>query len=393
MDFLTAGVRGLLGKRSQISLTVCGIAIGVFSVLTISAIGSTGQSIIGRELEKLGFDCITVSASQKELNTMGPDELAAVACLEEVAVAAPLNTSLGRAVMRDYAGDVLLCGVDQNARKIIQLELKNGRFFRESDIAAGANLCVVDEKLAYSFYKRTNIVGKKMDLTVDQGTETFTVIGVVDGESNVLKNLAGSYVPSFVYIPYTAHQSLCRSSSIDQLFVKAAAGTEPGDAGKRIAQLLNSSAGYKNLYRYENLATQKERLDSILSGATLALSAIGGISLLVSGLSIMTIMTVSVQDRTREIGIKRAVGAKTIHILGEFIGEAVLLTLAGSLLGIIASQALIFAAGRLLGMTLGLAPEMIAGTLLFSVVTGAVFGVRPACIAARLRPVDALRYE
>ena len=390
MDFLTAGIRGLLAKRSQISLTVCGIAIGVFSVLVISAIGSTGQTIIGQELEKLGFDCITVSASQKELNTMGPDDLVAVAALEEVAVAAPLNTSIGRVVMRDYAGEVLLCGVDQNARQIIQLELKNGRFFQESDIAAGANLCVVDEKLAHSFYKRTNIVGKEMTITVDQGTETFTVIGVVDGESNLLNNLAGGYVPSFVYIPYTAHQSLCRGSAIDQLFVKAAPGTEPEVAGERIAHLLNVSAGYRNLYRYEDLAVQKDRLDSILSGATLALSAIGGISLLVSGLSIMTM---SVQDRTREIGIKRAVGARTIHILGEFIGEAVLLTLAGSLLGVLASQLLTFAAGRLLGLPLGIAPGMVLGTLGFSVVLGAVFGVRPARLAARLRPVDALRYE
>jgi len=393
VDFLTAGVKGLLGKRSQIALTVCGIAIGVFSVLTISAIGSAGQAIIGRELEKLGFDCITVSPSQKELNTLGPDELTAVAGMEEVAVAAPLNTSVGRAVMRDYAGDVLLCGVDQNARHIIQLELLYGRFFQESDVAAGSNLCVVDEDLAYAFYKRTNIVGKEMVLTVDQGTESFTVIGVVDGESNVLKNLAGEYVPSFVYLPYTAHQSLCRSSTIDQLFIKAAPGAEPSAAGKKVTDLLNATAGYKNLYRYEDLAIQKDRLDSILTGATLALSAIGGISLLVSGLSIMTIMTVSVQDRTREIGIKRAVGARTAHILAEFILEAILLTITGSLFGILASEVLSFAAGQLLGVAFPVGAEMIVGTLLFSVAIGAVFGVRPAQLAARLRPVDALRYE
>lgn len=393
MERLTAGVRGLWGRKTQVFLTVCGIAIGVFSVLTISAVGAAGQTVIRRELEKLGFDCITVSPSQKELNILGPDQLETVAGLAEVAVAAPLSTNLGRAVMRDYSGEVLLCGVDQRAERIIQLELIHGRFFRESDIAAGERLCVVDETLAYAFYRRTNILGKTMTVTVDQGTEEFTVIGVVSGQGNVLKNLAGGYLPSFVYIPYTAHQSLCRSPVIDQLFIKPAPEASPSDAGKKVTALLDAAAGYKNLYRYEDLAVQKERLDRILTGATLALSAIGGISLVVSGLSIMTIMTVSVRDRTREIGIKRAVGARTVHILSEFILEAVLLTLAGSILGIVFSQILSFAAGRLLGMVFPIGLRMISGTLLFSVTIGAVFGVRPARLAARLSPVDALRYE
>lgn len=392
MDFLTAGVRGLLERRSHL-LTVCGVAIGVFSVLTISAVGASGQAVISREMEKLGFDCITVSPAQEDLNTLGSDELQAVAEVEGVALAAPLNTTVGRAVMRDYSGEVLLCGVDQNAAKIIQLELKHGRFFRESDIAAGENLCIVDEALARAFYNRTNILGKTMAVTVEQGTEDFTVIGVVSGEGSVLKNLTGGYLPSMVYIPYTAHQSLCRGSVIDRLFLKTTPGASSSAVGKAVTGLLDASAGYKNLYRYENLAVQKERLDHILTAATLALSAIGGISLLVSGLSIMTIMTVSVKDRTREIGIKRAVGARTAHILAEFILEAVLLTLAGGLLGILASEGFSFAAGRLLGLAFPVGMRMIAGTLIFSMAIGAVFGVRPACLAAHLHPVDALRYE
>ncbi len=227
MELLRSTAEGLWRRRSQLSLTVCGIAIGVFSVLVISAIGAAGQGLVGSELEKLGFDCITVSASQGELNALTGEELAAIAALEEVAVAAPLSTSISRAVMRNYAGEVLLCGVDQNVGQIIDLELKNGRLLEASDISAGANYCIIDEELAYAFYRRTNIVGKEMEVTVDQGTEVFTIIGVVDGESNVLKNLAGDYVPSFVYIPYTAHQSLTRSSVIDQLFIKVSEGTSP----------------------------------------------------------------------------------------------------------------------------------------------------------------------
>lgn len=393
MELFQRAAGNLWRKRGQVSLTVAGIAIGIFSVLVISAIGAAGQSVLGEELEKLGFDCITVSASQKELNCLTADELTAVNALDEVAVAAPLNASIGKAVMRDYAGEVLVCGVDQNVSRIIQLKLKNGRLLQESDISAGENCCVIDENLAYSFYKRTNIVGKEMAVTVDQSTERFTIVGVVDGESNALRNLAGNYVPSFIYIPYTAHQSLTKSSCIDQLFVKASQGVSLDEAGERIAALLNSSTGYRNLYRYDNLAVQKERLDSILGGVTLVLSAIGGISLVVSGLSIMTTMTVSVRERTREIGIKKAVGAKTLHILREFMVEAVLLTMAGSLLGIAASEGLTLAAGKITGLPLAIHKEVVAVMLLFSAGIGAVFGVYPAKLASRLRPVDALRYE
>ena len=393
MELLQTAVKSLFRKRSQLSLTVCGIAIGVFSVLTISAIGGAGQRIISGEMEKLGFDCVTVSAVQKELNTLSGDDLPAVNALKEVSLAAPLSTSFGRAVMRDYAGEVLVCGVDQNAGSIIQLELKNGRLIRESDVAAGANVCVVDDKLANDFYRRTNIVGKKITVTVDQGTDEFTVVGVVDGENSALKNLAGDYIPSFLYIPYTTHQSLTRSSGIDQLFLKAAPQASPEEAGAQTAALLNRLAGYRNLYRYEDLAIQKDRLQSILRGTTLALSGIGGISLLVSGLSIMTLMTASVRDRTREIGVKRAVGARTVHILGEFIAEAVLLALTGSILGILASGGATLLTRACTGFPLALEWKTVGAALLFSVGIGGVFGVYPAKLAAQLSPVEALRYE
>ena len=266
MELFATAAKSLLQKRSQLSFTVCGIAIGVFSVLMISIIGGAGERVINGELEKLGFDCVTVFAAQEEMNTLSGVDLPAVNALEEVAIAAPLSTAIGRAVMRDYAGEVLVCGVDQNAGRIIHLELKNGRLLQEGDVAAGSNVCVIDDKLAYAFYHRANIVGKELTVTVDGAAETFTVVGVVDGESSALKNLAGDYIPSFLYIPYTTHQALTGETAIHRLFVKAAGKTTPEAAGERVASFLNRSAGYRNLYRYEDLAIQKDRLRSILRG-------------------------------------------------------------------------------------------------------------------------------
>ena len=162
---------------------------------------------------------------------------------------------------------------------------------------------------------------------------------------------------------------------------------------ERIVSVLENETGLSGRYRTDNLAVQKERLSGLMDIVTLVLTVISGISLLVSGMGVMTVMLSSVSERTREIGIKKAIGATRGRIMGEFLAEAVVLSLIGSVIGIAIGCMAALIGGAVLGMAVPIPLSTLVGLILFTVLTGAVFGVYPACKAAQLRPVDALRTE
>ena len=179
----------------------------------------------------------------------------------------------------------------------------------------------------------------------------------------------------------------------DQIAVRVSAGADVAGEEQRIVSALERTSGLKGFFRTDNLAMQKERLSGLMDIVTLILTAISGISLLVSGLGIMTIMLVSVNERTREIGIKKAIGASRSRILFEFLAEAVIISLLGSVVGILIGSAACAAGMSLMGIA---ASWDIRGFFIligFAVAVGGVFGVYPAIKAARMRPVEALRME
>ena len=393
MEMLRYACQDLFRRRGQMALTACGIAIGVYSVLVIATIGQTGQAVIDRELQKMGFDCIAVSVSDKTLGQMDEGILENIRNMEEVELAAPLITSFGQVVMREYIGDAVVCGIDPSAAFIMEILLKNGRFLQKGDIAGAEDVCLVDDSLAQAYYKRDNIVGKKLSLTVNGVERELEVVGVVSSDQSTLKNIVGNYIPAFVYLPYTTCQKFFGRETVDQVFVRISEEKDPLAAGTAITEALNRIAGYTNLYRFEDLAAQKERIHSIVSSVTAVLAAIGAVSLIVSGLSIMTIMMVSVRDRTREIGVKKAIGATEWDILSEFLIESLILALLGSLLGALGCAVTAMIAGLFTGITFVLNLQLFLGVALLSSVAGGIFGIYPARLAAKLRPVDALRHE
>ena len=242
--------------------------------------------------------------------------------------------------------------------------------------------------LAKAVYGRENVVGKTLSVLLDQQRVPLTVVGVTATGSSLLKTVS-AMIPHMIYVPYTTLQSYTGDASIDQIAVRVSAdavGTE--DTIRRA--LSHEPVG---TLKTEDLASQRERLESVASILTAVLTAVGGVSLLVSGFGIMTSMLSSVNERTREIGIKKAVGAGRGRILLEFLAAAVLLSFVGAVIGTALGGGVVIVACRVLELPV---PDVVGGwslAFLFTLFLGAAFGSYPAYVASGMAPVEALRQE
>ena len=389
-DLIVNSFKTLFRKRGRTTLTLIGIAVGVASVIIINNIGNCGNEALTGEINGLGIGGISVSL-KKQSASLSKNELETIEALTYVDYAMPLVFESTDAYMRDTKTPVYLWGIDKSAKDIIALQLLEGRFINTTDISSASKICMIDSSLAEKTYGTLNVTGKKIFINSGGTSGEYTVIGVLKTGSGILQNIMGSYIPDFIYIPYSTMQNNLSSSNFTQIAVKLKDGYDNEVSGNNIVKAIERKTNSGGAYTFTNLAQQKENISNILNIFTLVLSAIGMISLFVAGLSIMNVMLVSVNERTREIGIKKALGASRGIIVFEFLCESAVLTLLGGITGIVFGTAVSMAGVGIIGLTFSPRVDIIIETLVFCIVVGIIFGIYPAVKAARLRPVEALR--
>lgn len=382
--------RNLRRRLSRTFLTVGSITVGMFMVVVVSFLSATGRSVFQSELKEMGMDGISVSVEEEGEGVL-PKELALIRSLKEVDSAMPLTVHMGVGEWQSKTFATAVCGIDAGATQAVSLEVLHGRLFNKGDIKGTRRVCLVDESLALARYGRSNIVGRKLVLTVDGETADYQVVGVTVAGSSVLQNVVG-YLPDMTFLPYSTLQELSGEAIFDRVAVRFKEGYSPAAGEIKLRNTLERQRRGVT-YQMENLASQKERLDSLLSVVTLLLTVISGISLVVSGLGIMTIMLVSVGERTREIGIKKALGASPGRILAEFLVESMTISCLGGIMGLLLGGGAALSALFLWGAAPVVPVSSLLLLLCLETGIGIAFGVYPAYKASRLEPVEAFRSE
>lgn len=378
----------LARNRLRALMTVCGIAVGTAMVVFISGIGAVGEKAVYSELESMGINGISVSAS----DGLTAPCLTSIRELSMVSQAMPLVLDFVAVEIGDETLSAVSCGVDAGADQAISLQLLYGRLLSQADLANEAEVCVIDAALAREAFGRDNVVGQTLTMLYSNVSVDMTVVGVTATGSSLLQNVT-SLIPYMVYVPYTTMQSTAGIETFDQIAVRIASDSDTAQAQQAIQTSLMHLGEDIGTLKTEDLSNQRARLERLVTVLSLGLTAIGGVSLLVSGCGIMTVMLSSVYERTREIGIKKAIGATRGRILAEFIASALLLSAIGAIVGTAIGVASMTLGGRALGFSVEWPFWRLGGIFALTLILGVLFGAYPAYKAAGLKPVDALRQE
>ncbi len=385
MELIRNAVRQLLRKRGRTLLTVGGIAVGVMMVSIVTVVGNVGRAFVDTELDSMGVSGLSVMALTND-TMLSEEALQEIRDLSQVSSAMPLMLQITSVSTPRGSTESVLCGIDAGAGQVISLTLCYGRMISAGDVAAAAPVCVLDEAAAMAAYGREAVVGKTVTVVVGNLTQELTVIGITQTGSSLLQSVT-SMIPGMVYLPYTTLQQLTGRQSFDQIAVRTVSSDVTERTAERIERVLDRLYDGDAPFRTDNLAAQKDRLGRLVDIVAAVLTVLSGVSLVVSGFGIMTVMLSSVSERTREIGVKKAIGATQKRILAEFLAEAMLLSCAGALVGMLPAGLL------LLVLRTTVSPLLFLSLAAFSVLVGVVFGVYPAYKASKLPPVEALRSE
>ena len=392
-------MHAMLAHRMRTFLTMLGIIIGIAAVVSVVALGQGARAKVIDQINAMGTNTIEIfpgkgwgDEKMASIQTLNKGDLDALLGQPYLAGASPEIGSSGQLRYRNKTNSGNVTGVGNDYFKVKGMTLVSGRLLEWQDIQQRAAVAVVDKKSITSLLGKEDPVGK----VVLVGTLPVRIVGVVSQET-------GFGPPSQsvnIWLPYSAVMSrLISQHHFSQITIRVKDGVQPALAEQAVIELITKRHGVKDFFTFSSDSIIKS-VEKTTATMTLMVSAIAVISLIVGGVGVMNIMLVSVTERTREIGIRKALGAKERTILAQFVVEAATTSALGGVLGIALGYAVSMAANKVLPMfmsdtTITVSPSFNSIVVAFgiSVGIGVLFGYLPARRAARLNPIEALRYD
>jgi putative ABC transport system permease protein len=396
-EILNFAYDAFCSNKLQFILTALAMAVGTASVILVATIGLTGKQYILRQLQSIGTNMIYADyqgGAQRIDSTPDPMTVEDVhAVREQVSsiVAASPTVALGDriSVGAGKQSDILVLGVDPDYMRVRNLKVLAGRFFDSEDSGGRNKVGVITEKLAQKLYASDqSAVGQIIKLS---GGLPFTIIGVfkesVDtfGQSDIQEET--------MLIPYTVSRFFVPTAAVYQIYFSVASPQDVIPATAAIKRVLQSRHRSESVYSVQNLTQLLSVAGRIADALTMILMLVAFVTLLVSGIGIMNIMLATVTSRIREIGIRKAIGATNRAIRFQFLAEAVLISLAGGLVGIVVGLALPFSVRLFTDYHFPISGLSAIISIIVSSIVGIIFGTVPATRDSQLDPVESLRYE
>ncbi len=389
--------RQLSRNGVRTGLTSLGVLIGVAAVIAMVNIGRGATARVTADLAGLGQNLLFVVPGSGEHGPGGggpgalEDARAIAEQVQGVAGAAPTATAGGTAAYGEESHVTPIIGADGSYLEVLKWTVGAGRNFDPAELLAGADVCLLGETVRKELFGASSAVGERIRV----GSISCSVAGVLEPKG---QNTFGQDQDDFVVIPMRAfHRRLAGNQDVQIIYVSAAEGANTERVRQDVHSLMTERrhvrSGMEPDFHVRDMREIEKMLTGITSVLTSFLAAIAAVSLLVGGIGIMNIMMVSVTERTREIGIRLAVGALGRDVLRQFLIEAVVLSVAGGIVGIAVGLLGSWGASQALDLPSVIQADVIAFAFVFSALIGVGFGYFPARRAARLNPIDALRHE
>lgn len=399
-EYIKIALMNIKSNKGRSFLTMLGIIIGISSVIMIISIGNGVKGGINSELNAMAGGQIFIYAygdndEGVEIEFTDDDLDTIMEKVPNVKAVTPQWGFNGSCTGRKgtFSGQIQFgrAGLEYSSNDPVI----RGRYFSENDYYSGNKVCVITENSARTLFGTTNVLGMTLDISLYGTTQEFNIIGIRKDNASMLSGMMMSDMVSVEAPLSVVTSSYGFYVMMDSLLVISDGAEHSTQVATDVVRLLENRHNVRgaNAIQVQNFNDYMSQMDQILSYITIFVVFVAAISLLVGGIGVMNIMLVSVTERTREIGIRKSLGARTGSILLQFLSESAIITLMGGVIGILIGVLGAVGVCSLIGFTAKISAGTVLGASLFSSAVGIFFGIYPARKAARLSPIEALRHE